>query len=210
MSRGLSEKKLKRLKFLIPQAKIIYSELNVVLNCYHQCDMAFNRSDNPPEAKWHADLAAKIQNLPAYTVLAVLWPHVYPEYLDLTLYLNAFDMRNWPTVPYKAYHTPTMLYDTIIGIVDRRLEILTIIDAEDDDIALIVMPRRTEAFFEIRVTHPSLLMTPALWQTYCTSLQHRDSMEHLRELGGHIEPLTWDEGQGQGVIVRLPWAKSVL
>jgi hypothetical protein len=53
-----------------------------------------------------------------------------------------------------------------------------------------------------------LCMTPALWEQAQQSFYYGDEVERLRELGGSIEPLVWDEGQGQGVIVRLPWAST--
>jgi hypothetical protein len=38
--------------------------------------------------------------------------------------------------------------------------------------------------------------------------QKSSEYKRLRELGGTIEPLTWDEGYGQGVVMRLPWVKQ--
>ena len=49
-------------------------------------------------------------------------------------------------------------------------------------------------------------MRPILWDQIMTQLVRRDVIEYLREIGGNIQPLTWDEGQGQGVIVQLSWA----
>jgi hypothetical protein len=195
-----------RFKSLLPRAQNIYRDLRIVLDCYEQCDRAFS-TDGYGLAEFNALLATKTQCLPASTILVLLWPHIYPEYVDITLDLDEFDMGSWPAVPYHPNRTATALYDAVIRIVDERLNALTIAGREDDEVDLLVIPRRTDTAFEIRVTHPTVTMTPALWERYQTTLQHRSSLEHLRELGGSIEPLTWDEGQGQGVIVRLPWAK---
>jgi hypothetical protein len=46
-------------------------------------------------------------------------------------------------------------------------------------------------------------LMPAHWDM----LRRYDS-DYQREVGCELEPLTWDEGQGQGVIVKLPWAVS--
>jgi hypothetical protein len=62
-------------------------------------------------------------------------------------------------------------------------------------------------FAYLHLTAP-VLMTPILWGDLLRSSRHYD-YEYLREIGGDIEPLTWDEGYGQGVIVRLPWAKDL-
>jgi hypothetical protein len=54
------------------------------------------------------------------------------------------------------------------------------------------------------------LITSREWDKFFNEFREQPCYEYLRELGGDIEPLAWDEGQGQGVIVRLPWAKATL
>jgi hypothetical protein len=49
-------------------------------------------------------------------------------------------------------------------------------------------------------------MTPTLWEALIQNLYSVGDLEYLREIGGSVEPLIWDEKQGEGVIVRLPWA----
>jgi hypothetical protein len=49
-------------------------------------------------------------------------------------------------------------------------------------------------------------LMPPEWESFVHQLSEYPCYEHLYELDGGIEPLTWDEGYGQGVIVRLPWA----
>lgn len=58
----------------------------------------------------------------------------------------------------------------------------------------------------VHITLRHLLVTAQEWERFTNRFQQYACYEHLRELRGTIEPLTWDEGHGQGVIVRLPWA----
>jgi hypothetical protein len=51
------------------------------------------------------------------------------------------------------------------------------------------------------------LVTSHAWDKFFNEFRAQPCYEYLRELGGHIEPLTWSEEEGQGIIVRLPWAK---
>jgi hypothetical protein len=50
------------------------------------------------------------------------------------------------------------------------------------------------------------LVTSHAWDKFFNELRGQPCYEYLRELGGYIEPLAWNEGEGQGVTVRLPWA----
>jgi len=68
--------------------------------------------------------------------------------------------------------------------------------------------RFTASFFEISITLPSLRLRPGIWNEILNSLHMPLCLEILRELGGTLEPLTWNTGQGEGVIVRLPWASA--
>lgn len=63
-----------------------------------------------------------------------------------------------------------------------------------------------QQFFCIALRRKGFHLTSDAWQRLTDSLA--ESIEGLREIGGNIEPLTWDEGQGEGVIVRLAWADS--
>jgi hypothetical protein len=168
---------------LSPRAQILKKQIKLILDIYSQSLTQHNNF------RWSE--SAETERLPAYIAVYALWPFVYPWCLDYTLNI---EVKTWPTVFYHPYYTPIILHQTIATFAPILRD-------------LVVIPRKTDAAFEIRVTHPTVTMTPALWERYQTTLQHRSSLEHLRELGGSIEPLTWDEGQGQGVIVRLPWAK---
>lgn len=63
--------------------------------------------------------------------------------------------------------------------------------------------RQADEGAEFCVTMHEYRLLPEIWNRWWQGKRY----ELLRELGGSIEPLTWDEGDGQGVIVRLPWAK---
>jgi hypothetical protein len=59
----------------------------------------------------------------------------------------------------------------------------------------------------LQFTVQGLHMMPERWERLLVLGHFPEHYATLREMGGSIEPLTWDEGQGQGVIVRLPWAR---
>ena len=58
----------------------------------------------------------------------------------------------------------------------------------------------------VQITMRHILVSPFQWEHFLNAFKECATYEHLRELGGDIEPLAWDEGYGQGIIVRLPWA----
>jgi hypothetical protein len=64
--------------------------------------------------------------------------------------------------------------------------------------------RAEETELAIVITFMRLCLDQATWEGF----RNRYRAEPLYELGGSVEPLTWDEGDGQGIILRLPWAKG--
>jgi hypothetical protein len=171
---------------LPPHADIVREHINLISAIFRQ-----NRTRHH-EYKWSGE--AETERLPAYVVLSAFWAYVSPWCLDRSLDLSAFAIQEWPVALYHPYYTPALLHQ-IIATFSRV--------ARD----LLVIPHRTAADFEIHITHHTLRMTPDFWERVVAPLHFSDHLERLRELGGDIEPLTWDEGQGQGVIVRLPWAR---
>jgi hypothetical protein len=102
---------------------------------------------------------------------------------------------------------PLVCYDRVYTT-SLLIHFFEILSRVPDLSGIIYVDSRAEAEFcalSIRVQH--LRMTPQLWQQTQQSFYYGDEIERLQELGGSIEPLTWDEGHGQGVIIRLPWAK---
>jgi hypothetical protein len=67
--------------------------------------------------------------------------------------------------------------------------------------------RQTSSWFQMALTCDGLHLRPDLWESLLDP-DRTNVFEIVYEMGGQIEPLTWDEGQGEGVIVRLPWARS--
>jgi hypothetical protein len=142
---------------------------------------------------WSA--GSETQCLSPYIIQSVLWSCVYDCRTDHTLDSNVLELQHWPPVLYHPYHVPVVFGSTASTLAINGRNV-------------VVSPRKSDSYFEICVTSPTLCMTSALWETVLSTLRSTDGFEHLRELGGSIEPLTWEEGQGQGVIVRLPWANA--
>jgi hypothetical protein len=108
--------------------------------------------------------------------------------------------------PPVLYHAGTVL--SLFSIVASNLRL----DPDEGDEAIEKRPMMLmhltvsgtpdAALFCFTVTDYRVL--PQIW----TQWQQNSWYKALRELGGTIEPLTWDEGYGQRMIVRLPWAKQ--
>jgi hypothetical protein len=178
----------KEKQFLAFQGEMILKHITLISDFYNYARMT------PAINLYLRD--SKAQSLPAYTVLRVLWPIIYPQFLDRALSLSAFEIQSWPMVLYHPYHTLELFYSIVINL-----------DQSNRD--LLVTLYKTASSFKICVTHPRLRMTPTLWNNFLAEISpNNNELEYFRELGGNIEPLTWDEGQGQGVIVRLPWVKE--
>jgi hypothetical protein len=98
-------------------------------------------------------------------------------------------------IPYHPYHTEGLMRHLILSLNQRTQSRTRVSYAQ------------TPRFFEITLIVEHLHVRPETWQMLVDEIEV-DHMEFLREIGGQIEPLTWNEGQGEGVIVRLPWARS--
>jgi hypothetical protein len=105
-----------------------------------------------------------------------------------------------PRALYQPYHVPYLLQ-----IIARALA------WPELNTTMTLLFRLEATHSALRLTIPQFLMSTQRWETFQERVRQSDldSQEWLRELGGNIEPLTWDEGYGQGVIVRLPWAKDL-
>jgi hypothetical protein len=108
------------------------------------------------------------------------------------------ECSHWPFVAYHpiyTYHLLCRLIRTLSRIMNGR--------------RVIICPERTATHFVMKLTIRELHLTPALWERVIEALKAADNdanLELLYEMGGDLDPLTWDEGWGEGVIVRLPWA----
>lgn len=64
-----------------------------------------------------------------------------------------------------------------------------------------------ENFVRLSITNPDYAIPMTDWELLMFYIGGEKNYEHLRELGGRVEPLTWGQGFGQGIILRLPWAR---
>jgi hypothetical protein len=105
-----------------------------------------------------------------------------------------------PDLPLMCYD---MLYTT--SLLENFFRVISREQSQSGVVTVVL--KREEVFCALSIHVQDLRMTPQLWEQTQQSFYYGDEIERLHELGGSIEPLTWDEGQGQGVILRLPWAK---
>jgi hypothetical protein len=107
---------------------------------------------------------------------------------------TSFHMQGWPHVPLHS-----TVYDAL-----RVLVMMLYALHRSEPLHLSV--RQTAHFCEIALTGANLHFRPEMWDTL---FSQPDSIpfEILRSIGAEIEPLTWNEGYGEGIIVRLPWVK---
>jgi hypothetical protein len=125
-------------------------------------------------------------------IVGELCLHLYLK--EISQPYHAFQLSDWPPV---VYH-----HDIDAWL--RRLIHRLFMDHGQACVNISV--KRTAAFFEIALTQPDLHLRPDTWARLIERGGY-DNLEFLHELMGHVEPLTWDEGWGEGVIVRLPWAE---
>jgi hypothetical protein len=144
------------------------------------------------------------QLLHPHMLLTALWPYVYPAMVDQSF--SDFSVRDWPLVRYHPYWTHHLIFGCISRLSEKQFALKNLFPVRAPK-TVYVRPHWTPQFFELRLSIPERLM-PVRWETLMDSLswQWTNDVEALRELGGDITPLTWDEGHGEGVIVRLPWA----
>jgi hypothetical protein len=117
----------------------------------------------------------------------------YPEYVNQPY--SAFQLTEWPLVQYDFHFTGMIQHSLIAQLFhNHQLERVNL------------SVKRTSTFFEIAVTHPSLHLRPDIWERLMVFDPNK--LENLRSIGGTLEPLTWNEGQGEGVIVKLPWVSA--
>jgi hypothetical protein len=140
----------------------------------------------------HTDHAPKVSPLFISHLLA--WPHMYKQ-------LNGFTV----TTPEKPSFPPVLYRPHFIPDLWRRL--LFSVRLWGTERALAIMPTAEPQGIALKITKGDLQMTPARWAELINPQWREGYYEPLYELGGSLMPLTWDEGYGQGVIVRLPWAK---
>ena len=172
---------------LSPSTQVIRQHIDLIFAIYDQI--------RTTHVNFRWSLEVELEKLSPFIVLSALWPHIYPLYLDRTLNLDTFNMQNWPAILYHPYRTWLMLYQSITTLARIHEN-------------LVINPRCHEDAFALCVSHPALCMTPTLWEALIQNLYSVGDLEYLREIGGSVEPLTWDEGYGEGVIVRLPWANQ--
>jgi hypothetical protein len=108
---------------------------------------------------------------------------------------TSFHMQDWPAVVYHPF-IHTVLHDL-------AARLWRIHRAAPVHVSL----QQTPDFFEIALLVASLHFRPEMWDGMMDQRQ-TDHLETVRSIGCEIEPLTWNEGQGEGVIVRLPWTKG--
>lgn len=112
---------------------------------------------------------------------------------DLRQLPSAFQMQDWPAVRYHP-RLHDLLHDLVARLWRTRRHSF-----------VHVAVRQTPTFFEIALTMKDLAFRPEMWG----AIMYRHDfhqLEILRSIGCEIEPLTWDRGQGEGLVVRLPWA----
>jgi hypothetical protein len=106
------------------------------------------------------------------------------------------ECSRWPPVAYHPVYTQHLLCLVISALYRTLWQ------------RVVIALAHTSTHFEIKLTVPGLHLTPALWQGLVDALKaahNAADLEFLYEIGGEIDPLVWHEGQGEGVIVRLPW-----
>lgn len=125
----------------------------------------------------------------------------------------------WPIIQKMCYQTGTslitpdetlfapVLYDPDYTPICWRAVVTPFIDEWRNQAPLYITPYAESEGIAIRITRPGLLMEPARWALILLRLSAYKH-ERLRELGGSLMPLTWDEGYGQGIVLRLPWANK--
>jgi hypothetical protein len=134
-------------------------------------------------------------------------PHIIASALWSTLAYNRH-CEFVALLPRPLPHLPAILYKpsvTFHFLYEVSLEFSRSDGEEEPPRGHVYMQlRQTERGAEFCLTMQEYRFPPQTWERW----QQDATYEQLRELGGSIEPLTWDEGYGQGVIVRLPWAKG--
>jgi hypothetical protein len=89
-----------------------------------------------------------------------------------------------------------------------RHAMLHISISQNSNLGQVLFAVHSEAnFVRLSMTNPDYAIPMTDWELLMAYIGGEENYEHLRELGGSVEPLTWDQGFGQGIIVRLPWAK---
>jgi len=143
---------------------------------------------------YSSESAASPVMLPARQALSHLWS-ILRYYLHP---LNIPTVPNLPAIVYHRWHTPA-LFEEITRILARE----PFVTGEPSAFRFDVDP--TEDGLLIKIRAQGVLMLPWLWD----QIRHRFSEDRLCDFGGRVEPLAWDKGYGQGVIIRLPWAKPL-
>jgi len=129
-----------------------------------------------------------------FIILHGIWLEIF--YRCTIVPLKGPDIRDWPPVVYHPYSTNRLARRAAESLWGHgHLE------------SIKFSAKQTPAFFELALTRGNLHMRPEFWDTMLPRLP-QDHLEYLRAMGGEIAPLTWDEGAGEGVVLRLPWAES--
>jgi hypothetical protein len=181
----------KRLGGSDPQTRMLW-ELTFLSGEVHEQMMAFIWSRHlsvPAESRSGFVLSAR-------QVLQVLKIHYCPWYIDWVG--PELEDEGIRLVRFHPYLTIQLIYNLIDAL---RAQ------SEKRNARGHLSRAITPDFFEVRITIQGVSLRPESWDNLYTM---PGCLDALYDLGGHIEPLTWSDSksQGQGVIVRLPWARS--
>lgn len=142
----------------------------------------------------HADHAPEIGPLFISHLLA--WPHIHRKFAGVGFTLTTPAKLSFPPVLYHPHFTPD-LWERLLFMMQPGTERIVHITpcAETQGLAL-------------KITKGDIQMTPIRWNDLINPRWREGYYEPLYELGGSLMPLTYDEGYGQGIVLRLPWAKT--
>jgi hypothetical protein len=127
-------------------------------------------------------------------VLALLKISLFPDFIRSPYPELAYETGE--TILYHPRYTQDLMVELVMGLNQRQIL---------GNVGLTYA--RTASFFEMALTVQDLRLRPDTWQAMLDQI-YAPCVEMLYEIGGQIEPLTWTDGQGEGVNVRLPWAKA--
>lgn len=131
---------------------------------------------------------------PLFISHLLAWPYLHTRLNGFTLRLP--EKQSFPPVLYHPHYTPS-LWENLLFFVRRH----------GTERVLSIMPQPEEQGIAIKITKPDLQMTSARWLELINPRPERPrTHERLYEMGGSIMPMAWDEGHGQGIVLRLPWA----
>lgn len=131
---------------------------------------------------------------PLFISHLLAWPYLHTRFDRFTLMLP--EKQSFPPVLYHPHYIP-ILWESLLFFVRRHgtQRVLAIrLEPEQQSLA-------------IKITKSDLWMTPVRWLELINPQPERPrTHERLYEIGGSFMPMSWDEGEGQGLILRLPWA----